>query len=111
MSTLKGTSGRQSARHIAPFKFATVVQVCVLLTSRKIVKKNPGYTSIEQGTSAKGRADPASVHVLVRSEAKRTERGSVVRTFILHVLHMTVDMLHGDRQPPLGLEQKLLVRA
>ena len=32
----------------------------------------------------------------------------MVRTFILHVLPMTVDMLHGDSQPQSGLEQELL---
>ena len=31
----------------------------------------------------------------------------MVRTFILHVLPMTVDMFHGDTQPPLGSEQKV----
>ena len=44
----------------------------------------------------------------VRDETKCPESGSMVRTFIHHVLPMTVDMLHGDTQPQLGLEQQLL---
>ena len=45
-------------------------------------------------------------------EMKLPREGSMVRTFIPHVLPMTVDcktcMLHGDTQPQLGLEQQLL---
>ena len=32
----------------------------------------------------------------------------MVHTFIRHVLAKTVDLLHGDSQPQLGLEQQLL---
>ena len=43
-----------------------------------------------------------------RDETKCPESGSKVRTFILHVLPLTVDTLHGDPQPQVGLEQQLL---
>ena len=48
------------------------------------------------------------VNVLVRNEPKRTERSSMVRTFIPTVLSMTVVMLHGNSHPQVGLEQELL---
>ena len=65
-------------------------------------------TSTEQGSRIKGRVDPTSVPVLVRDETKCSESGSMVRTFIPHDFSMTVDMLHGDTKPHLGLEQQLL---
>ena len=48
--------------------------------------------------------------MFVRNDANRPESGSMVRTFVSHVLPMTVDMLHGGSQPQLVLQQKLLTR-
>ena len=44
-----------------------------------------------------------NAHVLVRDETKLPEGGRMVCTFIPYILPMTVDMLHGDSQPQLGL--------
>ena len=41
-------------------------------------------------------------------ELEPSDRAGVVRTFIHHVLPVTVDVLHGDTQPQLGSEQESL---
>ena len=48
--------------------------------------------------------NPASSNVVAGNEAKRTECGSMISTFIALVPSMTIHVLHGESQPVLDAQ-------
>ena len=61
-------------------------------------------TAIKTHRSVKVMMNPACGNVVVRSESKCAKCSGMISTFVTQISTMTIHVLHGEPQPPLGME-------
>ena len=83
--------------------------MCVLLTPRETFESSSMLPQAPSRVAeSKRRVNPTSANVIFRDETKLLVSGRMICAFIPYVLPMTVDIVHSDSQPQLGLEQESL---
>ena len=71
-------------------------ETCSVLMSRNFSKTLSKATAGSKAWSGiKGVTRPTCGKVMVRHQAKSTQRSSMIRAFVSKILRVTVDVLHG----------------